>query len=422
MLQSVSQIPDASSTLDLLHKNKTAEIYEFSCFQKFIDFFRRVFTGQSKDYLEGIYTGKSTIDAHREIHELLFSKHVSSSDDLIGENFKPILGVVKMLDITKENQRDLFKVSVTPRSDECFEMKVCFHNKILIEKVVSSNELSFLEKTFFNKNNGAVTYPVGAGGNSTFENLFLSAYKDYVQQTLEKTMQEIIVNVNDIIMHSSTRDIERKYEKDKPRPVPDSAGIAHGKFIEMARGTTDDFGVTGINIQYVLKYNTGNCGEMAMLSAVLLNCILEKTTSSFSLNACNSIDVSVLSTPRSGEDGYSEGCDHFVANLKFNSFGKGFEYVVDSWGGCFFKSKCCEDIKNNYSKGSYFTNENIQLRTHDILTDLVNDEDYIAMIKKDIYKIHKVNLDDASFTDPFKQERNRREMALANRFSHSPSM
>lgn len=406
MVQSVLAGQDINPGTLTSQKNITTDIYEFSCFEKFIDFFRENFTGES------------LIDAYREIHTLLLSEHAPSSHDIVGERFHPILGLVKMLDITPENKRGFFKVSISPQSDEHFNIRVHYRGTPLIDGVITSDERTFLEKNLFNKNNGEITYPTGIDNNTTLEGVFLSAYKEYAKKSIEQEMQEIIINMNDIIMHSATRDHDEIY-RNKKTPQHKIPYIAsHYNVVDIGRegnNLTSDK-----RMLHVLKHNTGNCGEMNSLSAMLMVAILEKRIHTLNLNAntCNNIDVSMLVTPWEGMDGHDEGCDYIVANLCFNFYGVELKYIVDPWGRRFFEYESKDDIKNNYSDiigNSTYLNENVQWMTPPIITAAVNDENNINMLKKHMYEIHNVNLDD---TNPFRQERDRREAALANRFRY----
>ncbi|WP_253384128.1 hypothetical protein [unidentified bacterial endosymbiont] len=411
MLQSNSDIIASSNTHNSSFENIIGNTSDLSCFNDFVDF------------LQKITTEKNNILEYRKIHDLIFEKYTPGLHDIVGENFKPILGAVKILDLIKEELRDAIKVSILSLGNEYHKINMSIYNKNLVENVISNEELAFLEKVLVNSNNGAIKYSIKGDNNLTFEKIFLNSYKEYAKKNLENVMHEIIFNVNDIIMFSSTRDIDQAHKKGLPVPVDDPSFMSHHEFILETRSIKNDHETFGVNIHYALKYNVGNCHEMAVLTAVLLKSILEKRICSMNLNAnvCKNIEVSYFSTPYTGDEEYVEGCDHAVVNVSFNCFGENSNYILDSWAKDLFSYQCDDDIKKKYSGDSCFTNKNIILRSNSNVTRIINDESYISKIKKDLYEIHKVNLDNASFTDPFKHERERRELALKNIFSLPPA-
>lgn len=170
-------------------------------------------------------------------------------------------------------------------------------------------------------------------------------------------------------------------------------------------------------LEAMLRCNVGNFTEISYISAFLINIILEKIFSALNINTRYiTNEVSCLVTPSlfSGTECVHTiaGCDHVVIGLTLNEYNK--KYIIDTWGQSFFEYTNDKDISEFYGrKKSRFVNGNIKLDVHDMITFIVNNHKFIAIFKNLMSEIHRVNLDDAGFTDPFEEERRNREAALA---------
>ncbi|OVZ89952.1 hypothetical protein CBW58_18245 [Yersinia frederiksenii] len=234
-----------------------------------------------------------------------------------------------------------------------------------------------------------------------------------VKDKIEEVLKEVIKNINDIIIHSSSRDLDRFYENDKPMNYNEPTFNIHHSFLDYSsRRNSDDYSMMDVNIKSVLKYNIGNCYEMSCISALLINSILEKRLSALNVSEHTiehlNKEVCVLgSLPMAG-------CDHAVTKLKINIDGADCNFIIDSWGRDFFQYLDEQDIGEHYKKSnSYFSNGNIKFKDVDI-SSFINEEKYIDIFNALINDIHGVNLDDAAWADPFEEARSRRQTELDN--------
>ncbi|HDL7646212.1 TPA: hypothetical protein PXO92_002842 [Yersinia enterocolitica] len=240
-----------------------------------------------------------------------------------------------------------------------------------------------------------------------------------VKNKIEEVLKEIIKNVNDIIIYSSSREFDELYKDNNPMRFNSSVLKTHHYFLmSSSREYFDNYSIMDFNVKSVLKYNIGNCFEMSCVSALLINSILEKRLSALNVseNTINNLNKEVYvlgSLP-------IEGCDHAVTKLKVTIDGSDHNFIIDSWGRDFFEYFDEQDISEYYKKGnSYYSNGNIKFKEHR-LNNFINEEKNTAMFNTLINDIHGVNLDDATWTDPFEEAKSCRKKEL-DKLKHKDS-
>ncbi|EJU1748582.1 Secreted effector kinase SteC [Salmonella enterica] len=132
-------------------ENKREHI--FSTCEKFIDFFRSVFTG------------RSLICDYKEIYTLLCQK--KERPDIKGPfplkkdesctQWRPIIGYVKLIDASRPEAMGKYTVEVLAYRENTSLLKMYYESVLLAEAECSEHCLDFLKETMFNYNTGEIT-------------------------------------------------------------------------------------------------------------------------------------------------------------------------------------------------------------------------------------------------------------------------
>ncbi|EFR2129305.1 Secreted effector kinase SteC, partial [Salmonella enterica] len=132
-------------------ENKREHI--FSTCEKFIDFFRSVFTG------------RSLISDYKEIYTLLCQK--KERPDIKGPfplkknesctQWRPIIGYVKLIDASRPEAMGKYTVEVQAYRENTSLLKMYYESVLLAEAECSEHCLDFLKETMFNYNTGEIT-------------------------------------------------------------------------------------------------------------------------------------------------------------------------------------------------------------------------------------------------------------------------
>ncbi|EAR7071978.1 Secreted effector kinase SteC [Salmonella enterica] len=125
----------------------------FSTYEKFMDFFRIIFTR------------RSLISDYKEIYDLLCQK--KERPEIKGpfplkqnENctrWRPILGCVKLIDVSRPEVMDKYTVEVLAYQEDMSLLKMYYDGVLLAEAECSKRCLEFLKETMFNYNTGEIT-------------------------------------------------------------------------------------------------------------------------------------------------------------------------------------------------------------------------------------------------------------------------
>lgn len=182
------------------------DAYQFGFFEKFIDFFRYIFTG------------KSTIAEYHQIHHLLYQYPNSSplSRPFLLENgkkdvtqWRPIIGFVKLIDNSKPEAVSRYSINVQQRDHEVSVINMKFDGVILTQADCSADNLEFLKTWLFNDNNGEIrSYSVAEGAEGRGEVHF---YSDF-QCQLEKHLSTCVENLT----HFNSFVSEQVAKRDEP--------------------------------------------------------------------------------------------------------------------------------------------------------------------------------------------------------------
>ena len=245
------------------------DVYQFSLFEKFIDYFRHVFTG------------KSTISEYYQIHHLLYqyqdnpqiSRPISLSvekNPLGGDvtHWRPIIGFVKLIDNSKPEAVSQYSIDVRQRDDGVSVINMKFDGIVLAQADCSADNLAFLKTCLFNDNNGEIRCDtteeghVGTGG-SRF-------YSDF-QLRLEKhlsTYVEDLTHFNTLVSeqvaqrnepdNSAPADIDRFIEKMVAEGSITKESLAKHKFI----GSGSYGSVYLFEGKYAVKIPVNSTGNM----------------------------------------------------------------------------------------------------------------------------------------------------------------
>ncbi|EKS5419355.1 Secreted effector kinase SteC [Salmonella enterica] len=170
----------SESHLKDIIENKREHI--FSTCEKFIDFFRSVFTG------------RSLISDYKEIYTLLCQK--KERPDIKGPfllkkdesctQWRPIIGYVKLIDASRPEAMGKYTVEVLAYRENTSLLKMYYESVLLAEAECSEHCLDFLKETMFNYNTGEITLTTLEN-----ENLFLDEangngrYAAFEQRLLE---------------------------------------------------------------------------------------------------------------------------------------------------------------------------------------------------------------------------------------------
>ncbi|EIJ5074847.1 Secreted effector kinase SteC [Salmonella enterica] len=141
----------SESHLKDIIENKREHI--FSTCEKFIDFFRSVFTG------------RSLISDYKEIYTLLCQK--KERPDIKGPfplkkdesctQWRPIIGYVKLIDASRPEAMGKYTVEVQAYRENTSLLKMYYESVLLAEAECSEHCLDFLKETMFNYNTGEIT-------------------------------------------------------------------------------------------------------------------------------------------------------------------------------------------------------------------------------------------------------------------------
>lgn len=198
------------------------DVYQFSRFEKFIDYFRHIFTG------------KSAISEYYQIHHLLYqhrnrpeiSRPMSFEIMPLGgdvTNWRPIIGFVKLIDNSKPEAVSRYSIEVQQRDDGVPVIDMKFDGIVLAQADCSADNLEFLKNCLFNDNNGEIRNDtVEAGPEGSGESHFYSAFQHRLEKHLS-TYVEDLTNFNMLVselvakrnkeVSSAPADIDRFIEK-----------------------------------------------------------------------------------------------------------------------------------------------------------------------------------------------------------------
>ncbi|EDG8939723.1 Secreted effector kinase SteC, partial [Salmonella enterica subsp. enterica serovar Typhi] len=150
----------------------------FSTYEKFIDFFRNIFTS------------RSLISDYREIYNLLcqknerpditkpFSLRPFSKRDEDCTRWRPLLGYIKLIDASRPETRDKYTVEVLAHQENMLLLQMFYDGMLVTETECSERCVDFLKETMFNYNSGEITLaaldndhltPSEAGSNGIYE-------------------------------------------------------------------------------------------------------------------------------------------------------------------------------------------------------------------------------------------------------------
>ncbi|AUM40394.1 Secreted effector kinase SteC [Salmonella enterica] len=150
----------------------------FSTYEKFIDFFRNIFTR------------RSLISDYKEIYDLLcqknerpdiskpFSLRPFSRRDEDCTRWRPLLGYIKLIDASRPETMDKYTVEVLAHQENMLLLQMFYDGVLVTETECSEHCVDFLKETMFNYNNGEITLaaldndnqpPSEAGSNGIYE-------------------------------------------------------------------------------------------------------------------------------------------------------------------------------------------------------------------------------------------------------------
>ncbi|MFP1961830.1 hypothetical protein [Lonsdalea quercina] len=133
-----------------------AELYDFSVFERFVDFFKYLFTGNS------------TISDYRAIYEILYPHHstVKISDPLSlrswGRGFydptewRTVVGFVRLIEQSKSDVISRYSIVENKLDEETSLLKMRVDGILIAEAICSERNLLFLKEYLFNENNSEI--------------------------------------------------------------------------------------------------------------------------------------------------------------------------------------------------------------------------------------------------------------------------
>ncbi|HCL5074329.1 TPA: Secreted effector kinase SteC [Salmonella enterica] len=150
----------------------------FSTCEKFIDFFRSMFTNRSliAEYKE-IYNLLCQKKEHPDIKGP-FSPGPFSKRDEDCTRWRPILGYVKLIDVSRSETIDKYTVEVLAHQENTLLLKLFYDGILVTETECSERSIDFLKETMFNYNTGEITLTAldndslllsEAGGNGVYD-------------------------------------------------------------------------------------------------------------------------------------------------------------------------------------------------------------------------------------------------------------
>lgn len=128
----------------------------FSTCEKFIDFFRSIFTNRSliAEYKE-IYNLLCPKKEHPDIKGP-FSPRPFSTQDEDCTRWRPILGYVKLIDASRPETLEKYKVEVLAHHENRFLLKLFYDGIFVTETECSERCVDFLKEKMFNYNTGEI--------------------------------------------------------------------------------------------------------------------------------------------------------------------------------------------------------------------------------------------------------------------------
>ncbi|SUF57663.1 putative inner membrane protein [Salmonella enterica] len=150
----------------------------FSTYEKFIDFFRNIFTSRSliSDYRE-MYNLLCQKKEHPDIKGP-FSPRPFSKRDEDCTRWRPLLGYVKLIDSSRPEAIDKYTVQVLAHQENMLLLQMFYDGVLVTETECSERCVDFLKETMFNYNNGKITLvalgndnlpPSEAGSNGIYD-------------------------------------------------------------------------------------------------------------------------------------------------------------------------------------------------------------------------------------------------------------
>ncbi|HAU3358745.1 TPA: Secreted effector kinase SteC [Salmonella enterica subsp. salamae] len=150
----------------------------FSTCEKFIDFFRSIFTNRSliAEYKE-IYSLLCQKKEHPDIKGP-FSPRPFSKRDEDCTRWRPILGYVKLIGASRSETIDKYTVEVLAHQENTLLLKLFYDGILVTETECSERSIDFLKETMFNYNTGEITLaaldndslpPSEAGSNRIYD-------------------------------------------------------------------------------------------------------------------------------------------------------------------------------------------------------------------------------------------------------------
>lgn len=150
----------------------------FSTYEKFIDFFRSIFTRRSliSDYKE-IYNLLCQKNERPDITKP-FSLRPFSRRDEDCTRWRPLLGYIKLIDASRPETMDKYTVEVLAHQENMLLLQMFYDGVLVTETECSEHCVDFLKETMFNYNSGEITLaaldndhltPSEAGSNGVYE-------------------------------------------------------------------------------------------------------------------------------------------------------------------------------------------------------------------------------------------------------------
>ena len=243
------------------------DVYQFSLLEKFIDYFRHVFTG------------KSTISEYYQIHHLLYqhrnhpeiSRPMSLKIMPLGGDvtqWRPIIGFVKLIDNSKPEAVSRYSIEVQQRDDGVAVIDMKFDGIVLAQADCSADNLEFLKTCLFNDNNGEIRCdtidegPVGTGGSRFYSDFQLRLEKHLSTYVEDLTQFNALVSEQvaqrDEPDNSAPADIDRFIEKMVAEGSITKESLAKHKFI----GSGSYGSVYLFEGKYAVKIPVNSTGNM----------------------------------------------------------------------------------------------------------------------------------------------------------------
>lgn len=144
----------------------------FSARAKFTDFCRRIFSGKSK------------IGDYKHIHQLLcYDNPKSLWDETIESHWRPLLGLMKMMDHSRAEHRQHYRIAWQNNGFEVNTLTLMYAGKPITRPIFNQQETEFLKKRLFNEHNGEIILSVARTGTDKerYASAFLHHYQRFKQ-------------------------------------------------------------------------------------------------------------------------------------------------------------------------------------------------------------------------------------------------